>query len=177
MYNLRKLEERDLTRVALMIDKAKVNMRDVLGIDQWQSGYPNRETYEKDIADGIGFAYCNENDEIVAVAAVILGNEPWYDKIESGEFSGRWQGDEETYAAIHRVCVDNDIAGKGVGSGFVNAIADYCIKEGRKSLRIDTHRHNKPMRAMLRKCGFYETGIIHIPEVNTTERITYEKML
>lgn len=177
MYKLRKLEKRDLYKVSLMIEKAKKNMREVLGIDQWQSGYPNNETYEKDIDDGIGYAFCDENDEIVAVAAVILGNEPWYDSIEGGEFPGVWQGDEESYAAIHRVCVDLDITCRGVGSGFIGAIADYCRKNGRKSLRIDTHRHNKPMRAMLKKCGFTETGIIHIPESNTTERITYELML
>ncbi|MBE6623330.1 MAG: GNAT family N-acetyltransferase [Ruminococcaceae bacterium] len=177
MYILRKLETKDLEKVDIMIEKAKKNMRDVLKIDQWQSGYPNKETYEKDISDGIGYAFCNEADEIVAVAAVILGNEPWYDKIEKGEFDGVWKGDEESYAAIHRVCVDLDSTCRGIGSSFIGAISKYCKKRGKTSLRIDTHRLNKPMRSMLKKCGFYETGIIHIPEVNTTERITYEMII
>lgn len=177
MYILRKLENKDLSKVEHMIEKAKKNMREVLKIDQWQSGYPNRETYEKDIEDGIGYAFCDENDEIIAVAAVILGNEPWYDKIEGGEFPGKWQGKEESYAAIHRVCVDLETTCRGVGSSFIKEISKFCKSEGKDSLRIDTHRLNKPMRAMLKKCGFSETGIIHIPEENTTERITYEMMI
>ena len=177
MYILRKLKKKDLEKVDIMIEKAKKNMREVLKIDQWQSGYPNKETYEKDISDGIGYAFCNESDEVVAVAAVILGNEPWYDKIEAGEFEGVWHGDEENYAAVHRVCVDLDSTCRGVGSSFIAAIAEFCQEAGKTSLRIDTHRLNRPMRAMLKKCGFNETGIIHIPEINTTERITYEMMI
>ncbi len=177
MYKLRKLEFRDLDKIEEMIKAAKKNMREVLKIDQWQSGYPNRETYLSDIEKGIGFVFCGENDVPVAAAAVIMGNEPWYDKIEGGEFPGKWQGSETGYAAVHRVCVDISLSGRGIGSEFMKAISEMCVEQGRDSIRIDTHRYNKPMRRMLLKCGFHETGIIHIPESHTTERITYELIL
>lgn len=177
MYTLRKLETRDLDKVDSMIDLAKRNMREVLKIDQWQAGYPNRETYEKDIADGIGYVFCDENDIPVGVAAVTFDGEPLYNVLEAGEFSGKWQGDEGKYAAIHRFCVDLAATCRGVGSQFMGVIADFCRKNGKNAIRIDTHRHNKAMRRMLQKCGFCETGIIFIPEPNCNERITYEKML
>ena len=114
---------------------------------------------------------------LVGVAAVIFGNEPAYDVLEAGEFPGKWQGDEESYAAVHRFCVDLAATCRGVGSEFMAEISRLCKGNGKTSIRIDTHRHNKAMRRMLQKCGFSETGIIYIPEPNSNERITYEKMI
>ena len=168
---------RDIDKIDSMIDLAKRNMREVLKIDQWQAGYPNRETYSSDIQKGIGYVYCDENDIPVGVAAVIFGNEPAYDVIEGGEFPGKWQGDEQSYAAVHRYCVDLAVTRRGVGSQFMEEIARFCKENGKTSIRIDTHRGNKAMRRMLQKCGFCETGIIYIPEPNCNERITYEKLI
>ena len=176
-YTLRKMKETDLDKVEKMLELAKRNMREVLKIDQWQAGYPNRQSFEKDISDGTAYVFCDENDVAVAAAAVIIGNEPLYDKIEAGEFSGVWQCDEKSYAAVHRVCVDLELTCRGVGSSFMLTIADFCKDHGCTAIRIDTHRYNKPMRRMLSKCGFCETGIIYIPEPNSNERITYEKIL
>lgn len=171
------MQKGDLDTIEIILDCAKRNMREVLKIDQWQAGYPNRATFEKDILDGNGYVFCDETGTVVAAAAVIIGNEPLYDKIEAGEFRGFWQGDEKTYAAIHRVCVALDVTCRGVGTAFMGAVADFCKERGCETLRIDTHRYNKPMRRMLSKCGFCETGIIYIPEPNSNERITYEKIL
>lgn len=177
MYTLRKLETRDLDKVDSMIAKAKRNMRDVLKIDQWQAGYPNRDTYTKDIYDGIGYVFCDSNDVPVGVAAVTFDGEPLYDVIEPGEFPGKWQGNEGEYAAVHRFCVELDVTCRGVGSRFMSEIAEFCKANGKNAIRIDTHRYNKAMRRMLAKCGFCETGIIYIPEPNSNERITYEKLM
>ena len=176
MYKLRKMKESDLLKVGEILEKAKKNMREVLEIDQWQAGYPNTDTFADDIKNGIGFVFCDQNDVPVGAAAVILGNEPLYDSIEAGEFPGKWQSDEQSYAAVHRFCVDLDVTCRGVGSAFMLAIADFCRENGKSAIRIDTHRYNKPMRRMLSKCGFCETGIIYIPEPNSNERITYERL-
>lgn len=171
------MQVKDLDTIEKILDDAKRNMREVLKIDQWQAGYPNRDTFENDISKGYGYVFCDQNDTVVGAAAVIIGNEPLYDKIQTGEFTGVWQGDEKTYAAVHRFCVALDITKRGVGSSFMLTVADFCKKSGCESIRIDTHRYNKAMRRMLSKCDFHETGIIYIPEPNSNERITYEKIL
>lgn len=170
------MKESDLLKVDEILGKAKKNMRDVLKIDQWQAGYPNRDIFAQDIKNGVGFVFCDGDGTVVGAAAVICGNEPLYDNIQAGEFSGKWQGEEKNYAAVHRFCVDLDVTCRGVGSQFMLAIADYCKTQGKTDIRIDTHRYNKPMRRMLSKCGFSETGIIYIPEPNSNERITYERI-
>ena len=115
---------------------------------------------------------------MVGVAALIFDGEPEYNKLSDndGEFEGKWQHGEN-YAAIHRICVDKDIACRGVGTEFMRQIFDIAKANGFDSIRIDTHRYNLPMRALLKKNGFEETGVIYIYEPLHNERITYEKKL
>ncbi len=177
MY-IRKTEAKDLEKIDIMILKAKKNMRDVLKIDQWQAGYPNRSIYEKDIADGISYVLCDDNDEVQGVCALIFDGEPLYDSIltGNGEFPGRWQSNGP-HCVIHRICVDADKNGEGLGTVFARKIMKMAIAKGCSSIRVDTHRGNLPMRGMLKKNGFVETGVIFIPEPHTNERITYERLL
>ncbi len=178
-YHMRKTRASDIDNIDIMIAKAKKNMRDVLRIDQWQSGYPNREIYLEDIELGISYVICDEDDNAVGVAAVTFEGEPLYDVISdnSGEFPGKWQDEDGRYTTVHRVCVDLDITCRGVGAQFMEYIFDLSRKCGMSSVRIDTHRYNIPMRTLLKKCGYRETGVIYIPEPHTNERITYEKLL
>ena len=178
MYSLRKLKVSDLDRVDEIINKAKLNMRDVLKIDQWQAGYPNRDTYTKDISDATGYVLCDEKDTVVGGTALIFTGESEYDKItdNDGEFDGKWKHGEN-YATIHRICVDKDITCKGVGSTFLKLLFNLSKEKGFTSVRVDTHRFNKPMRALLKKNGFEETGVIYIYEPLHNERITYERKL
>ncbi len=176
---MRKTVIADIENIDTMITKAKINMRDVLKIDQWQAGYPNREIYLSDIDCGISYVICDENDKALGVAAVTFDGEPLYDDISDngGEFSGKWQDSEGRYATVHRVCVDLDVTCRGVGARFMEYIFELSKRLGMSSVRIDTHRYNVPMRTLLKKCGYTETGVIYIPEPHTNERITYEKIL
>lgn len=54
----RKTETADLDRVMELFGKASATMA-LLGIDQWQDGYPNRELIEEDIAEGRSYVVAN----------------------------------------------------------------------------------------------------------------------
>ena len=67
------------------------------GIDQWQRGYPNRTSVERDVADGVGYVVC-DGEQIVAYGAVIFTGEVAYNDLTGGE----WLTSGE-YAVVHRL--------------------------------------------------------------------------
>ncbi len=143
-----------------------------LGVDQWQRGYPNRSSWEKDIANGAAWLAV-EDGKILGSMSFITEPEEAYAKIE-----GAWLADV-TYASLHRVCVADHSKGKGVaGRLFDHGIA-LAKEQGFKSVRIDTHRDNGPMNRAISKAGFTYCGVIHLvgTEENGNERVAFEMLL
>ena len=150
----RQARQGDLPQMEHMLQEAKERLR-ALGIDQWQSGYPNRESLNRDLAAGAAYVL-EEQGSLRAMAAILFEEEKTYRRIE-----GAWKN-QEPYMVLHRVCAARD-----------------CCRRGYASRRIDTHRGNAPMRRFLEKLGFQECGVIFLedPGEPTPERIAYQKIL
>ena len=84
---IRKSKPEDIPEIMNIIRDAQASMK-LLGISQWQNGYPNENSFAKDIAEGISHVY-EEDGEIVATAAIFTAPEPDYGKIYDGTFSGK----------------------------------------------------------------------------------------
>ena len=136
------------------------------GIDQWQRGYPNRESVECDVQSGVGRVLC-EGATIIAYGAVIFTGEPAYDGITGGE----WLTQGE-YAVVHRLCVSDIFVGMGFGKRFMSA-AEAMASERVKSMRIDTHPDNKIMQGLIQRLGYTYCGDVVIE----SRRLAYEKIL
>ena len=95
----RKATVEDISAVAEIMAAASRRLC-AAGVDQWQRGYPNRTSVERDVEDGVGVVLC-EGDTILAYGAVIFTGEPAYNDITGGEWLT--SGD---YACVHRVCVN-----------------------------------------------------------------------
>lgn len=67
---------------------------------QWKPGHPNRAVLEADIAKGSSYV-CEENGQLHAAFALILGTDPTYQVIEEG----KWLEDSP-YGTIHRLASD-----------------------------------------------------------------------
>jgi len=65
---------------------------------------------------------------------------------------------------VHRIATGG--ARKGAGAFCLNWCLDQC-----GNLRIDTHRDNRPMRALLAKLGFVYCGVIYVED--GTPRLAY----
>ncbi|MFQ6829730.1 MAG: hypothetical protein ACLRSY_08635 [Acutalibacter sp.] len=76
------------------------------GIDQWQDGYPNEETFQGDVARGESWVLEDEG-QVVATACLGLGREPTYDTI----YQGAWGTEALEYAFLHRIAVSGIRAG------------------------------------------------------------------
>lgn len=161
----------ELPRLCIMLEDARERLRR-LGLTQWQSGSPNRAMLAADIAAGRSFVLAEEN-RLLASAAICFGEDENYREID-----GAWLN-AEPYAAIHRVFTARDALQKGCATLLLEHIADLCLHRCVHNLRVDTHRGNLPMQALLRRCGFTLCGGIvlrNTPEPDP-KRLAYQKIL
>ncbi len=137
------------------------------GSDQWQNGYPNKQTVIDDITKGLGYVLV-EKDQIIAYAAIIFGEEPTYKEIK-----GKWLSDKP-YAAIHRVATSEVHKGKGIATQLFLMIELLCLSKNTFSIKVDTNFDNKQMLRILEKLNYTYCGDIFF---SGASRMAFEKLL
>ena len=168
---VRRARPGDLDRIAEIYEEAKRTIA-ALGIDQWQDGYPNRETAGEDCAAGISAVIC-EGETVAGVCVLIPDGEPTYDVIEDGEWLTG--SENRAYMTVHRIAVDTAFRGTGAAALLLKHAEEEAARAGLGSVRIDTHEGNVVMRRMLGKNGYLPCGIIHLE--NGDRRVAYEKRI
>ena len=153
----------DLDQIMTIVDEGKAWLKSQ-HVNQWQDGYPNRDTFINDI-DLDRLYVIKENDEALAVFA-ITDYEPTYDKI----YEGSWLKDND-YIAVHRIAVSNKHKGKGIAAFMFNE-----LKKKYKHIKVDTHEQNQNMNKCLLKNGISYRGIIYLaPNAESdNKRVAYE---
>lgn len=171
----RKTTVRDVVRVAEIFEGARETMH-ARGIDQWTDGYPNEDDIRADIENGISYVLCDDEGNVLATCAILLDGEPTYQVIRGGAWLTDSADDSgAAYVAVHRVATDKENRGKGLASRLLSEAAIIGKRNGKISMRIDTHRDNKPMQGMLARSGLSYCGEITLQ--NGEMRNAYEKML
>lgn len=164
----RKTNEKDIDNIMKIIKMSQEYFREQ-GIDQWQNNYPNLEVIQNDINNNHSYVLLKDGN-IVATAAISFDGESTYDKI----YDGQWLT-EDDYAVIHRVAVDNSLKGLGIGGEIIKEAEKLCIERGIKSIKVDTHEHNKSMQRLLEKNKFKYCGVIYLSDGD--KRIAFEKQI
>ena len=165
---IRIANDHDIERILEIIQQAKAYLKSQ-DIDQWQNGYPNKESIQEDIRLGHSYVLCQEN-YVVATSAIIFEADPNYDYIENG--SWLTQG---PYGVIHRIACDNAYKGQGIASLFFEYAKMQASIRGFQSLRVDTHPQNKSMQHLIAKNGFQYCGIVYMADGGL--RFAYEDVL
>ncbi len=163
----RKAELRDLEVIMSIIRKAQDQFKKD-GIDQWQNNYPNEDIIKSDIEKEESYVLLKDNT-IVGTVYLSFTGESDYDKI----YQGQWLT-EGPYAVIHRVAVELDLRGQGLASRVMEFAVNKCKDRGFNSIKVDTHKDNKPMQRLLDKYGFKYCGLIYLK--SGAERIAFEKV-
>lgn len=140
------------------------------GIDQWQDGYPNQETFLADVGRGESWVL-EEGGQVAATACLGLGREPTYDII----YEGAWGTEAPEYAFLHRIAVSGACKGKGGPTLFFQELERQARERGLPCLRGDTHRENKIMQRVMEKNGLSYRGVIYLEDGG--ERLAFEKVL
>ncbi len=137
------------------------------GSDQWQNGYPNKETVLNDIKNGFGYVLL-ENNVIVAYAAIIFDIEPNYNEIK-----GAWLSNDN-YTVVHRVATSTAFKGKGFATQLFLLIEELSINKNIFSIKVDTNFDNKQMLRILEKLNYTYCGEIFF---SGASRKAFEKLL
>ena len=161
----------ELDRLMEIFDEARYTIS-LLGIDQWQDGYPSRKVIEEDIAKKQSFCIAMDG-KVCGTLVMIPDGEVTYQKI----YEGTWLTDTEAcdYLTIHRVAIAVECRGRGIAKTMMEDATDYARRLGKRSLRIDTHKGNVVMRRMLEKNGFSYCGVIYLE--SGAPRVAYEKLI
>lgn len=157
---------RDLTEIMRIIDAAVGRML-AEGKCQWSEEYPRDKHIIADIMAGNGYVL-DDWGRIMAYGAAVFTGEPAYENID-----GEWLTDGD-YVVVHRMAVAQDVQSQGIGRKFLVAVEKYAANLGVGSFRIDTNFDNDRMLALLDKCSFEFTGLIHYPQ---GERRAFEKLI
>lgn len=158
---IRKSAPADIDTILSLRDTARQIMRQCGNVNQWPEGYPAKNKFETDIANGV--SYIVENDGVpVATFALIPSPDPTYAKVYDGP---GWRNADEAYGVIHR------IASNGSCRGILNAALNFA-RSTFSDIRIDTHEDNVIMRHSLVKHGFAEVGTILL--ANGEPRVAYQ---
>lgn len=164
-------EPEQVDAMVAITEQARANMA-AMGIDQWQCGYPDRGTWEADVAAGAAYVALDEG-RVVAVFRYADEPEAAYETLE-----GEWLTDGP-YATVHRCAVDPACRGRGIIGKLFAFACEKAAVDGMVSVRIDTHADNAPMRRAVEKFGFVPCGDITLtegPEAGAP-RIAFEKAL
>ena len=159
---VRRTQSRDIPALMRLFDLARQRMRADGNLSQWAGGYPDEEAIRRDIRRKVSYVI-EEAGILIGTFAFIPGAEPTYRRI----YRGHWLDRETPYGTIHR------IAGDPAFKGVFSTCLGWCW-EHLPNVRIDTHRDNHIMQALLQKHGFTYCGIIYLAD--GAERLAFQRI-
>lgn len=116
--------------------------------------YPVRATAEAAVQRGDLFVY--EDDGRILASAVLNRN-------QCAEYvEGHWEcaAEDSEVMVMHTLTVEPEHSSCGIGRSMVSFYEEYARKQGCKALRMDTNEKNLPARALYKRLGYREVGIV-----------------
>ena len=153
---IRKATPNDIDAVEKLYDAihtAEENGKQTIG---WIRGiYPVRKTAEMALERDDLFVLEDDAEEIRGTGIL--------NKIRVVSYAeGIWEHEvpDEQVCVLHTLVIDPDSAGKGYGRAFIEYYEAYARETGCTELHIDTNARNTAARAMYKKYGYTEIGIV-----------------
>ena len=165
-YNFRKATLSEINQIWDILRQAIIRRKND-GSNQWQDGYPNLEVVKKDIEKESGYVL-TEGETIVGYIAVLINDEPAYEKIE-----GEWLTNND-FVLFHRVAISEDYLGRGLAKMMINHIEDFAVENNIKSIKADTNFDNDAMLNIFEKIGYKYCGQVYL---RGNPRRAFEKVL
>ena len=163
--------EADMGEIMVIIRQAKNYLRKHR-VDQWQGPYPEeadfRESMEKRECQVMTYG-----GRVAGVFCLASTPEAYYDALTDG----KWRSDGP-YCTLHRNAVEASFRGTGMADHLMKAVETLARQSGAAAVRVDTHRHNEPMKALLRRSGYtYRGNVICDDPLHDPRRQAFEKEL
>ena len=152
---IRKATQSDLSAIAQIysdIHTAEENGEAIIG---WiRDVYPTYKTAAAALERDDLFV-AEDNNKIVGAAVI--------NQTQVAEYvQGNWHYDAEDseVMVLHTLVISPKFLKKGYGRDFVSFYESYALSHGCPYLRIDTNARNSRARAMYKKLGYNEVGIV-----------------
>lgn len=153
---IKKAIESDISSICRIYDDIHTAEESGLIFVGWRRGiYPTDKTVLDSFDRGDLFVEKDEDGVIVASAIINQIQVPDYSK-------GKWVYDakDEEVMVLHTLAVSPSFSAHGYGKAFVDFYENYAAEHGCRYLRMDTNAGNSRARAMYKKLGYSEAGII-----------------
>ncbi|MDF1501646.1 GNAT family N-acetyltransferase, partial [Roseisolibacter sp. H3M3-2] len=124
------------------------------GVPQWDAVYPTRADVAADVAAGTLFVARRAGRVVGAVAADGRQDAAYADV--------PWRGAEPALV-VHRLVVDPDVQGGGIGSALMAHVEALAARHGYASVRLDAYTGNPGSAALYRRRGYHEAGQVRFP--------------
>lgn len=124
------------------------------GSNQWQDGYPNMEIVKIDIEKSVGYVLTLD-DKIIGYSAVIINDEPAYEKIE-----GKWLRNGN-FIVFHRLVIAENNVGSGFSKKIIQFIEEIAKKSNIYNIKVDTNYDNLAMLKNLEKMDYLYCGEVY----------------
>jgi GNAT superfamily N-acetyltransferase len=157
----------DLPKIIQLIAEVVPAMT-ALGNFQWDSHYPNADTFTNDI-DKNQLWIAEIKDQIAGITAITTDQEPEYIKVG-------WDISERAIVT-HRLAVSPQYRGLGIGTALLHQAEQEALRRGIKTLRIDTNTSNQATQKLFPKLGYVFAGEIDLGFRPGLRFCCYEKRL
>lgn len=137
------------------------------GSQQWQDGYPNRDSIVQDLDNDCAYVLADDKG-VLAYGAVIFDVEPAYNNIE-----GKWLSDGD-YVVVHRVAAAERSKGMGIATRFFNEVEKLAKSKNIHSIKVDTNFDNLAMLRIMEKLGYHYCGEVYF---RGSARKAFEKLI
>lgn len=163
----------DINKIMEIINDAKVYLKDQ-GLKQWNldDGYPQKEVLLNDINNSNCYVL-EEDGFLIATMSIIFEADENYEQI----YNGKWLSNDK-YASIHRIAIRNTHHHLKLGIYMLLEAENIVKNKGIYSIKIDTHKDNRPMTKTILNAGYTHCGTIILKRTNEDNlRDAYEKRL
>lgn len=168
----RRARSEDMADILRIVEDARRSLGK-FHVDQWQGEYPAAENFAPDLERRECFVILH-GDEIAAFFTLSEKEEECYADITDGKWT---EGME--YCVLHRAAVAARYRGTGMAQFLIKCVEQQAREYGRRCIRVDTHKKNKPMQTLLRESGFRYRGNVLVGSEpgHDPARQAFEKIL
>jgi len=151
-FTTRKAAESDLHAVMRLLEETKQHLQSN-GIFQWDENYPTLDDIEADVRNQTLYL-CLLNEGIVGFFVLDPASVPEYSE-------GNWRYSDLSYSVLHRLCIDPDYQGQGLGTKAVLAAESILREGGIEVLRLDAFSKNLVALRLYEKLEYIRVGELY----------------
>ena len=168
MFKIELAKINDLDRVKKITSDCALEMIS-RKIFQWDENYPNIEIFKKDIDNQNLYVY-REKSIVLGCIMLSLSKDEVYNNV-------KWLTKDEKNLYVHRLAVDPKYQKKGIGKLLMDFAEEYGLKNGLKSVRLDTFSKNDRNNKFYRSRNYIQLDDVYFPNQSEFPFHCYEKIL